>query len=490
MAGQFSKAQRPARPGGYFNFNAAAQAPTLLATQGVVAIPFLADWGPENAVRELFSLGDYIAAYGNNKTAGYKAVKQAFQGEGLPGRGGAVKVVAYRMTPTAGTPAVAATRTLQNTTPAVALTLTAKFKGTRANAFTVSTVDLGGGTHQFTLQGDQGAKETYTYTSTNIANLAVQINASSGLATAVSNITGTALAIVTTQAFAGGVDGVVASADLGNARTAFEAYRFSLVALSAAIADADHTNFKTWIQGLNTNGKRCMLVVGGAQGEAIGDTSTTGTAVHRSQTLYNDPHVVCLGVGTYTDSDLGTLGTAELAPRIAGILAQRGEQQSITFSRLAGLSIASGAPTQAQILTALSNGVVVISQDSHPQSPLRIEKGLTTWTLTSDPDRPVSIYSVPKFVRTMCGIEVEITDFLEQNVIGTIPVDQAGRDFVISKIRSIIGLRESNRIVQNGWTVSVDATPAPQATDDFIAVAYGLSFTRSMEQVLNTVTVG
>lgn len=490
MAGQFSKAQRPARPGGYFNFNAMPQAPTLLPTQGIVAIPFLADWGPENSVKELYSLGDYIALYGSNKTAGYKAVKQAFQGEGLPGKGGADKVVAYRMAPTTGTPAVAASRTLQNTTPAVALTLTAKYKGTRANAFTASVADLGGGSHQFTLQGDQGAKEVYVYASTNINNLRDQINTNSALATAVANITGTALGVVTTQAFAGGVDGVVATGDLGNARTAFEGFRFSLVALSAAITDTDHTNFKTWVQGLNTTGRRCMLVVGGAQGELIGDTSTTGTAIHRSQTLYNDPHVVCLGVGTYTDSDLGNLGTAELAPRIAGILAQRGEQQSITFSRLAGLSIASGAPTQAQILTALSNGVVVISQDSHPQSPLRIEKGLTTWTTTTDTDRPVAIYSVPKFVRTMCGIEVEITDFLEQNVIGTIPVDQAGRDYVMSVVRSIIALRESNRIVQNGWTVNVDATPAPQATDDFIAVAYSLAFTRSMEQVLNTVTVG
>src|SRR5688500_1197553 len=102
MAGTFSKANRPKRPGAYFNFQAAEVEPQLGSSVGTVAICFRHTWGPSEQVVELDSFGDFLAIFGRGSdadeyTEGYKAVQDAFRGEGFGGRAGAGKVLAYRL---------------------------------------------------------------------------------------------------------------------------------------------------------------------------------------------------------------------------------------------------------------------------------------------------------------------------------------------------------------------------------------------------------
>src|SRR5687767_9918588 len=140
MAGIFSKSSRPKRPGSYFNFVAAEQQPVLENTQGTVAIPFVHDWGPAEQVVECASFPEFLAKFGGASvfgspySRGYKAVRQAFQGEGLPGRGGASRVLAYRMTGSSG---AAATRNLSNGT-VTALPLVARYPGSFGNRLRVT----------------------------------------------------------------------------------------------------------------------------------------------------------------------------------------------------------------------------------------------------------------------------------------------------------------------------------------------------------------
>jgi hypothetical protein len=261
-----------------------------------------------------------------------------------------------------------------------------------------------------------------------------------------------------------------------------EPHRFSLLAF-ANLTDGDVlASLATWSEGLNTSGKRFVTVVGGAAGESV------ATAVTRSGTL-NDPNFVNLGGGTYEDSKFGATSTAQLAPRVAGILANAGESQSITFKRLAGLSITLGS-TNAEIISALENGVVTIARDSHPEAPVRLEKGLTTFTDTDDVDRPYSIYSNPKFVRTMHGLELELTEFAEINVIGRLPVNDSTREYLVGQMAARLEAREAAGVVQAGWSVDVDNDPPPSDDDEFIGLVYGIGFGRSLEQVFNTVVVG
>jgi Phage tail sheath protein subtilisin-like domain len=482
MAGQFTKNQRPSRPGVYFNFTVAEQASALQNTLGIVAVPIVANWGPENTVVDNSGFGTFLQNYGSEVAPGYIAVHGAFNGEGLPGRGGAARVLTYRMV---GSGATAATRAF--TGAGAAITLTAKYKGTRGNNFTAKVEPTAGSstTYTLTLYGDQGVKEVFVYANTDITSLAAQINATSRFVTAGGVTSGAVLTTQSTpQAFTGGTAGTITNTEWTNALAAFESQRFSLfapyieptaVGLIAAI--------KTWVQSMNSVGRRFMAVVGGVAGESA------TTALARTSTDLNDPNIVNLGVGTYRDDRFGNLSTGQLAARVAGIMAQKGETESLTFARLAGLSVVQG-PTETEILSALAGGVTVLARDSHPDAPVRIEKGLTSWVTTSDADRPLAIYAVPKFVRTLHAIETQVTEFLEHNVIGRLPVNNATREYVLGEVTALLKAREDLGVIQGGWTVQVDQNPPPTASDDFISLVYGVRLGRSLEQVLNTVVVG
>lgn len=493
MAGQFSKSNRPKRPGAYFNFSTVEQEPVLINTLGIAVVPFTHSWGPSKTVTELNSFGEFLAIFGQGGTTppvyteGYKAVLQAFQGEGLPSRGGAGRVLAYRMT---GAGAAKATRALSNAT-VPALTLSARWEGTHGNKISVRTQDNARNValDDLVVYIEGKEVERFRYANSDITALAAEINASSDWVSASAVTTGSPLVYVgspTPVALTGGLDGAApAAADYTAFMAGVEPYRFSLLA-PANLTDASIlASLVGWSQTMNASGKRFVTVVGGGT-TATPDTITA--AIVRSASI-NDPNFVNLGGGLYEDERLGELTPAQLAPRVAGVLARRGEKESLTFARLAGLSIVIGA-TDSETINAIENGVVTIARDSHPTAPVRLEKGLTTWTTTSDPDRPFNIYSVPKFVRTLHAIERELTEFAEHNVIGRLPVNDATRAYVVGETMARLASREADGIVRPGWTVGIDQNPPPADTDDFVALLYGVTLGRSLEQVFNTVIVG
>jgi hypothetical protein len=489
MAGTFSKANRPRRPGAYFNFQAAEAEPQLGSTTGTVLVPFTHSWGPSETITELNSFGDFLAIFGRGSevgeyTEGYQAVHDAFRGEGFGGRAGAGTVLAYRLVGAAG---AKASKVVQNTTPANAITLTARYDGSKGNDLKVQVVAnaVDSVTYNDLVIYDGSIEiERWRHAKTDITQLAADINAGSNWVTAGSVTSGTALGIQGSPVdFTGGDDGTtLLAADYTALMSAAEPHRFSLFAAANLTDSGILASVATWSAGLNVSGKRFLSVVGGAAGE------TVSTAVTRSAT-FNDPNVVNLGGGTYTDSKFGDVSTAQLAPRVAGILAAAGEAESITFKRLAGLSIKLGS-TNAEVLSALDGGVVTIARDSHPEAPVRLEKGLTTFTDTDDDDRPLEIYSNPKFVRTMHALELELTEFGEVNVIGRLPVNDSTREYLVGQMSARLEAREIAGVIQAGWTVDVDNDPPPSDSDEFIGLVYSIGFGRSLEQVFNTVVVG
>lgn len=490
MAGTFSKANRPKRPGAYFNFQAAEAEPTLGSSVGTVVVPFTHTWGPENEVVELNSFGDFLSVYGRGSTdpavftQGYEAVHDAFRGEGFGGRQGAGTVLAYR---SVGSSGANASKAIQNTTPANGLTVSARYKGARGNDLKVQVVaNAADSTNYNDLVVFDGTVEIerWRHAKADITTLAADINAGSDWLTAVANVGNVALGVMgSPSALTGGDDGsTLIAGDWTAFMSAVEPFRFSLLAPANLTDDSILASLVTWAQGLNSRGKRFMSVVGGAAGE------TMSTAVSRSADI-DDPNFVNVGGGTYTDSKFGDISTAQLAPRVAGILAAAGEAQSITFKRLAGVDIKLGS-TEADIISALENGVVAIARDSHPEAPVRLEKGLTTFTDTADDNRPFSIYSVPKFVRTMHGLELELTEFAEVNVIGRLPVNDDTREYLVGQMAARLQAREDSGVIQDGWTVTVDTDPPPSDSDEFVALVYSIGFGRSLEQVFNTVVIG
>lgn len=483
MPGTFSKTARPKLPGAYVNFEALPQSSVPPSVGSVVAIPFTHDWGPMDRAVRVDSLGEFKSVYGPSEdTPGYKAVKQAFQGEGVTGRGGAGQVVAVRI---GGSAAAKSSRVLQNTTPAAALTLTALYEGTYGDDLRVTIQDYASDAAKDELILLLGSVELerYVYANTDVNDLAAQINATSEWVSAVANISGVALGTIANAAFTAGNDGgTLVAGDWTAMLTLLEVERFSVFAPFDMTDTGIVASIKAWAQTLNTQGKRFMTVLGGALNE------TVTTAVTRAASL-NDENFVTVGVGSVEDDELGILSTSQLAPRIAGVIAQRGEAMSLTYARLAGLTIVVG-PSLANVLTAYDGGVVVLGRDSNVEAPVRIEKGVTTYTTTSNVQKPKTIFSDPKFVRTMQALEGEITEWAETYVIGQLQVNQKTREAVIGEMMARLKRREELGVIQAGWSVEVDRNPAPSDDDTFIALLYGIKFGRSVEQVFNTIRVG
>jgi hypothetical protein len=485
LPGTFSKASRPRRPGAYVNFEAVQ--PTVLppATGSVVAIPLVHDWGPFKTPTLVRSYAEFLATFGSSETAGRLAVRQAFQGEGLPGRPGAGAVLVYRFGAAA---AAKATRILQNTTPATALTLTAKYEGALANDLTVTvqTNATDASQKDVILYLDGVEVERYTQTATDVDGLAAKITDLSRYVAAVSNISGVALNNVTAQAFTGGNDGATLIAgDWTAAMSALEFERFGILAPYDLTDSSILASLKTWAQGRNSSGQRFMVVVGGAAAESV------ATANNRSTTL-NDPVFVNIGGVQVTDEteDAGALSTSQLAPRIAGILAARGENRSITFARLAGLTL-TVAPTSAEVDQAFNAGTLVLSRDSNFNAPVRVEKALTTFSTTTEVIRPYAIFRNPKFVRTMMGLETEITEFAESpGIIGELGVNDKTRAALVAEMSARLKGREDAGVLQPGWTVKIDQDPPPSDDDEFVALRYAIKFLRSVEQVYSVIVVG
>jgi hypothetical protein len=419
---------------------------------------------------------------------------QAYEGEAYAGRGGAGQVIVYRMCSTA---VATATKQIQNTTPANAITLSARYPGSYGNnlGYIVKANSLNPATQsdlQVTLFGQ--IVEVYTHTKTDMNALAAAINASSQWVTATVTLSGVALPTVLTTStpLTGGLDGATLVAqDWTDMMTACGPLRFSLFAPFDLIDPTILASIQAWAVNLNLVGRRFLTVCGGALNE------TAAAAVARSVTLQAVPlgapqagaeNFVNLGVGSVIDSALGTLSTSQLAPRVAGILAARGETMSLTYARLAGVS-AGVMPTDSDVLAGFNGGVVVLGQDSNPDAPIRIEKGLTTYVAGIDVTKPYLIYRNPKFVRTMHGIELEITDWATSNAIGLLEVNDATRSFVVGHAHEVIDARAKVGAIQQGFSVGVDPSPPPSDQDEFIAVVYGIAFGRSVEQIFNLVYI-
>lgn len=485
MSGTFVKSARPTRPGGYFAFQAVVSTPPQPGLAGIVAVPFTADWGPTAVPVLLRSFQDYQNVFGlSTNTVGYRAVYQAFEGEGLPGFGGAGAVLAYRM---AGSAAAKAAHTFTNTTPVSALTLTAIYNGSRGNSLNVTIQAAAGlaNTDQLIVYDGTTALETYNFShiTTDVNALAAAINAASQWVTAVATVSGVPLTYVSNVALTAGADGAtLITADWTNMLAAIQVQPFSVIGAEWPTADSPTmTALLAWVIAMRASGKMFRLVIGGL----LNETSTTALARSAS---FNHEAVINIGQGSVLDSDLGqTLSTSMLAPRIAGIVAARGESMSLTYARLQGTTILVGA-TDAEIAAAFAGGLIVLARDSNIDAPVRIDKGVSTYT-GGNTAKPYLIYRNPKFIATMDGIQSELTTFAEQNVIGKMEVNPSSRAFVRSQINQTLRLREAQGIVQPGWSVADDFNPPATAQDEFMQFSIGLVFGRSAEQVFFTASV-
>lgn len=145
----------PIRPGLYLNFETTGTDAVPAGNSGIVGLPITADWGPVGEFVEVSSDAQYRGVYGPNNYGTSYLVQEAF-------RGGALRVLAYRMadptsvaaseldltddgatyavaTTTPGTAGTDEVQTLSATVPATGGDFTLSFTGTVASPIAAET---------------------------------------------------------------------------------------------------------------------------------------------------------------------------------------------------------------------------------------------------------------------------------------------------------------------------------------------------------------
>lgn len=478
----------------------------LPAAADTVMVPLIHDWGPlgadpggtsglDGGAQELLSFDAWAQLYGDSDTPGRTAVAGAFAGENLVGAVGAGAVIAYRM----GGSTVAAASVVINTTGVggvAALTLTGKYKGSRANNFTY-TIDVDPSNvlrDRLRLFYKGAVQETYLYLQTDVAGLATAINRRSKMVTA-ENTEGVATRLAAgSGSLAGGDDGsTIAAADHLAALDALRLAPASILA-SFDLTDAPtQATYLSWVQAQRDASRPVRWVVGGEEGESIDD------ALSRTAALA-DPHVVNFGVGTWHDDLLDKdLSTSQLAPRVAGILAARGQSSSITYAKLGGLHALPGtAPDDSDVEAAVTGGVTVLMPAAAADADVRIAKGVTTWTDDTD-TQPVDVFGDPRLVGIMDNYVRDMKSWGDNLGIGQLPVNDDTRNKVYGQARSLQAALLRAGLILPGNAAAVPPIPVPwvvvEVTDndpvynDTIPYTFGWQFAKTLNAILGQGTV-
>lgn len=385
----------PIRPGTDIDFESA---PTIKPQQNAadtVAIVITHDSGPANEVIECPSFQDFTEAFGNSATGGRTAVASAFDGQGLPGAGGAGSVLVYRQV---GSEGALAKAELENTAKAKSLKLEAKFQGTRGNSISAKVAaDVAEPADSIlTILFNGVAVESYTYLKTNIKALAEAINANElSLVVATELVTGVALEPTAGVSLAGGNNGAtLTSEDYLEACEALKFKQFVLLAFQDLVTAEIIAAVKSWLTEMIEKDRPVRLVIGGDTGD------TMSAAVTRGKAAESD-HIVNLGVGTLLDDLVGeVLSTAQVAPRVAGALAGLGLAHSGTFARFGSLHIVTG-PQDDEIDQAITGGVTVFTEAVADDADTKIELCQTTYQVKTNPEKLFDVFSDPRLVAIM-----------------------------------------------------------------------------------------
>lgn len=473
MSGTFEPLNPPARAGFFNRIMAAAEAMAVGGAGGVVAIPISHNWGPEGEFHRIKNQREFENLYGASATDSSFAVIGALTGDGTEGSG-ASEVLVYRMDLDGN---IAATLELLNVTPATGLTLTAKYKGTLGNSLTV-TIQAHptlAATDQMLMYLNGALVEQYSYAEADVDDLAAQINDESGYVTAVANVGNVQLAAVVADALESGAnDADIVSGDWTAAMTALEGEQFNIVLLPNLTDDTIMDALEQWVEDINASNQRILAVVGGSASETFSDATT------RALSYSDNPNMVTLGRNTFVEAATGTTrSTAQMVGYVAGMIAAAGARSSITFSRLIGFDLGTTVSND-EVVDAIKAGFIVFTRDA---VGVRVEKGITTFTDTSDVEMPTDVYSQIKSVRTIHLIENDLTRATEDEWIGQIPNTPATRQGYVGMILAYFRELEDENILKKGQS-SVELDPTQDNTSDTLWPIYRVEMASAIERVL------
>jgi hypothetical protein len=508
VPGPWSTANPPTRPGIGVNFIAAAVAAVESGVGGTALVVGQSNWGPRDKPYEVLSQGDYdngrvvdnliFGGYGNQAASTLRnGVLDAFSGMN---DGGASRVLALRIT---GSGAVAASVALDDTPAVDALTITARYAGTRANNFhvTVQTNAVNGSNKDLILyESGVELERVSNVTGGTNTNFAAAINAlnSRYVTAAVTGAGARALAnIVGAIGGAGGfgtVGGGVAGADgaaynasdLATALTLANGYDFQSANV-AELSDSTMSNtFAAWLRDYNETGRRCFGVLGAVAAE------TQATAAARAALWDDSPtyatyrtvarDLVVLTTDLLRISDGVVIPSARAASRLSGYLAGIGINRSPVWAKLDGYQV-NNPYTAAAEESAQTQGIMFFANDTINR--VRIAAGNTamiTYTTADGSSRPAAHKKIEN-VAIDHVVESTITTTLADPSVARLRNTQTGRLKIVSDILEYLRTLERLQVIESGSSI-VDLDGRFVQTGNAVFIAGSYAYLETIERIL------
>ena len=457
------------QPGVYSNIMAEAVQILEPGAGGIVFIVGKADWGPEDTVIRTYS--EVASSRGSSVQDTFGKTGSLVKLAGQAFRGGAAEVKCLRAASSAAAKAVA---TLDDSSSADALTLTAKYTGSRANGFAITVRAHPVAGHILDISEGGVLIESHFIATNANEGIAQLLNDNSAYVTAaVAGASARALATVSNVAMAGGNSGTaLVAADYTAAQGVAQNEAFDVYVQDDDTTVANQNAAGSWGVIQRNAGHRFVVVHGGAAAETAADARTRAQSFDNETNIYVHPGFV--------DDDGITFSGQEAAARVAGLIASKGYTRAVTYSALDDVVRTSTALSPTNVELHLEAGVLPLVSDG---GSVRVSKGINTLTTVGAGTNKLSSFSKIRTVRTLDAVE----NGLERGArpyIGEVTNDEDGRKSLEGAMSAFLDELVSGGAIQDEYTLQVDRGDADQV---FITV--GVTPLDSIEQVFTTIFV-
>lgn len=473
MAGiTFLPRETKLRPGVYVRTINVGGPAVPASPAGVVGMPRTASWGPVGVPTVVSSPDAAKLLFGEPDNG---PLMQAFAA-------GAESLIVVRV----GAAGVAAHLDLQDITPAVGVTLTAKYPGVGGNGATGSGLKA-------TLQNhptDTTRKQLLIYQGTTLVQTVTFVKAPVGstesdalvsaLAASGSDYVvatrgvgaGATLTNVTSQNLTGGTDSAITGSDYTTALGVLEPLTVQFNTLAVDTNDASiQAGVGAWVARVRGDGKRIIAVVGEPTSVALATRMTNAAA-------FNNPAVVYVGNGFVDTNGVAVEGYLAAA-RIAAMIAAQPYNESLTRKVMVGAASVLGGLTGPQVDTSILSGALVFSLNGAGQ--VQVEYGIDTLvTLAGDQDAG---WKKIRRVKTRDTL-IDRASLLTEPMIGTVTNNSIGQSQVINAVQTVLDGMISEGGLRPGATAALD--PANPPTTDSIWLVVSADDLDSVEKLYTT----
>jgi len=467
MSGTFDALQvfEPNQRSGFFlNFLSKATSAAKLAAFGVVAVPVTADWGPAGLCDPILAsnLEGGLKSVFSDSTGGtaHFAVREILKN--------ARAVLPYRAVGTA----VAGVVTVANIG-----VFTAIYKGIYGNGKIVISANPVSGKDVAVYDKLNVLLVTYTGILTNDA-LAAAI-ANSGYCTLVveTGKNATVPAEGTYTLISGTTDLTVTS---GMITTALAVLETVTSAWDVFTTDVDDTAIQdaivVWLKRIRTEGSYVQAVLGAASGLSVSASIARAAAMNTEGVIYNFS-------GWTPTGEVSARTAATCAAQLAGIVAGKGANGSVTYAEVTGIETLASPLTNTQVKQLNAGGVVCVFNDGETY---RIEKGintLTTYTAIQN-----KRWSKIRVIRTFDAIAKGLSSAGNKIYVGKLDNDADGQKTFIAAVLTFLGACYDAHLIKKGYNAYADPDFADSNADgDGFFYKFEIAVVDSMDKMFGTV---